>query len=383
MIPNLHESAHFVSELCVAGATLGILYNLVAAMLILRFESPSASQPSASPAVTILKPLHGGEPGLFPRLAAFCNQDYPQEVQLVCGTQLSGDKAIEAVRLLQRLHPNAPIDLVIDERSRGTNRKMANLANMESLARHELIVLSDSDIAVDNHFVSRIVAELEGQKAAAVTCVYYGLAAGGIWARASAMDINAQFLPNVIVALTFGAAKPCFGSAIAMRKTTLRRIGGLRSYLDELADDYAIGKAIRATGGNVVIPGFAVGHVCFERSFRAFWDHHIRSARTIRSIDPVGYVGIVFMHPLMLSLAAAMTGTSYPLALLALALVSRLLLVSSVERAFRLERESPWLLVLHDVMSFAVFVSSFFGRSVAWRDHSYRILPDGTIERDG
>jgi ceramide glucosyltransferase len=383
MIPNLHDSAHFLSELCVAGATLGILYNLVAAMLVLRFESRSTSQASAPPPVTVLKPLHGGEPGLFPRLAAFCNQDYPEEVQLVCGTQLAGDKAIEAVRLLQRLHPNVPIDLVVDERSRGTNRKMANLANMESLVRHELIVLSDSDIVVDDHFVSRIVAELEGQQAAAVTCVYYGLAAGGIWARASAMNINAQFLPNVIVALTFGAAKPCFGSAIAMRKATLRRIGGLRSYLDELADDYAIGKAIRATGGNVFVPGFAVGHVCFERSFRAFWDHHIRSARTIRSIDPVGYVGIVFMHPLMLSLAAAMTGTPYPLALIALALVSRLLLVSSVERAFRLERERPWLVVLHDAMSFAVFVSSFFGRSVAWRDHSYRILPDGTIERDG
>ena len=104
MIPNLHESAHFLSELCVAGATLGILYNLVAAMFVLRFESPLASQASAPPPISVLKPLHGGEPGLVPRLAAFCNQDYPQEIQLVCGTQLTSDKANDAVRLLQRLH---------------------------------------------------------------------------------------------------------------------------------------------------------------------------------------------------------------------------------------------------------------------------------------
>jgi ceramide glucosyltransferase len=332
------------------------------------------------PSVTILKPLHGSEPGLFPRLAGLCNQHYDGEIQLVCGTQAKIDPAIDVVRLLASQHPNIQIDLVVDERSRGTNRKVANLVNMEPMSRHELIVLSDSDILVDHQFINRIAVELEKSGAGALSCVYFGIASGGIWARISALNINCQFLPNVIVALVFGAIKPCFGSAVAMRKTTLKRIGGLKSFLDELADDYAIGRAVRAAGFDVIIPRFAVGHVCVERSLRSFWEHHMRSSRTIRSIDPVGYIGIIFMHPLMLSVFAALIGTSYPVALMLISFASRAILTSSVEHSFRLERQGLWLLALHDAISFAVFVSSFFGNAVAWRGSYYRILHDGTIE---
>jgi ceramide glucosyltransferase len=377
---TLNETARALSELCAAGATLGIIYNLFAAILVMRFERPSRSRSSMLPSVTVLKPLHGSEPGLFNRLACLCTQDYPKKLQLICGTQATTDTAIDLVRLLARRHPETRIDLVIDERTRGTNRKISNLVNMEPKAHHELIVLSDSDILVDKQFVSRIVAELEHSRAGAVSCAYYGIAIGDIWARASALNINSQFLPNVIVALTFGATKPCFGSAIAMHKSTLKRIGGLKPFLDELADDYAIGRAVRSTGLDVVIPHFAVGHVCFEHSFQEFWERHMRSSRTIRSIDPVGYIGILFMHPLMLSLMAAIIGTSHPFSLIAVAFASRAVLTSSVERAFKLEPQRLWLVAVHDAISFAVFVSSFFGAVVAWRGSAYRILHDGTIE---
>jgi ceramide glucosyltransferase len=377
-----NETARVLSEFCAAGATLGIIYNLFAAILVMRFERLPSSGPSVLPSVTVLKPLHGSEPGLFTRLASLCSQDYPEKIQLICGTQATTDTAIEVVRLLARQHLNVQIDLVVDERSRGTNRKVANLVNMEPMSRHELIVLSDSDILVDQRFFSFVVAELENSRAGAVSCAYYGIATGGLWAQVSALNINSQFLPNVIVALTLGATKPCFGSAIAMHKSTLKRIGGLKPFSDELADDYAIGRAVRSAGMDVVIARFTVGHVCFEHSLQAFWERHMRSSRTIRSIDPVGYIGILFMHPLMLSLIAAIIGTPHPFSLLAVAFASRAVLSSSVERSFRLERQRLWLLAVHDAISFAVFVSSFFGTVVAWRGSGYRILRDGTIEEE-
>ena len=377
---TLHESVHLFSALCEGGATLGIVYNLFAAFLVLRFEQPSTSRPAHPRPVTVLKPLHGGEPDLFPRLASFCEQDYPAAIQLVCGTQEAADRAIDSVRLLKSRFPNSQIDLVIDERSRGANRKVSNLVSMEAMARHDIVILSDSDIVVDDQFMGRVIAVLERPSAGAVTCVYYGLARGGTWARVSALNINSQFLPNVIVALTFGAEKPCFGSAIAMDKPTLQRIGGLRPFLDELADDHAIGSAVRAAGLDVIVPRFAVGHVCFERSLREFWDHHMRSARTIRSIDPIGYLGLVFIHPFMFSVLAALAGVTFPLALVAAAFASRVILNSSVERSFRLERQALWLLALHDTISFAVFLSSFFGTEVTWRGYHYRLFHDGTIE---
>lgn len=380
---DLNESAHFLSQICVVGAILGIVYNVLAAILAPRFNRPSKPDIRSPRPVTVLKPLHGSEPGLFPRLVSLCRQRHQGEIQIICGTQETTDPANDVVRLLQRMNPAAEIDLVVDDRSRGVNPKVANLVNMEARARHDIVVLSDSDIIVEDQFLGRVVAELENTKTGAVTCLYYGIAAGGVWAQVSALNINTQFLPNVMVALTFGAAKPCFGSAIAMRLEVLKRIGGLGTYLDELADDYAIGKAVRAAGLDVIVPRWAVGHVCFDRSFRSFWDHHMRSSRTIRSIDPVGYVGTVFMHPVMLALVAALMGAQHPIALPGIAFASRVMLSFSIDRTFGLQRHALWLLALHDAISFAVFVGSFFSAAVQWRGQNYRILGDGSMEKDG
>jgi ceramide glucosyltransferase len=382
-MPTFNEAAHIVGQVCVVGAILGIVYNVLAAILAPRFNKPSAITTYSTKPVTILKPLHGSEPGLFRRLASLCAQKGQGQIQIVCGTQRLADPANEVVRLLQRLNPAVEIELVIDDRSRGANPKMANLVNMDAKARHEIVVLSDSDIIVEDDFLERIVAELDNPRTGAVTCLYYGVAAGGVWAQLSALNINVQFMPNAMIALTFGAAKPCFGSAIAMREDVLRRIGGLQSYLDELADDYAIGKAVRAAGLDVIIPRWAVGHACFDRSFAAFWEHHMRSSLTIRSIDPVGYIGMLFMHPTMLALLAALLGAQHPIALPGIAFLSRAILSFSMERTFHLQRHALWLLALHDAISFAVFVCSFFGATVEWRGQNYRILRDGSLEKNG
>src|SRR5947209_2397880 len=236
------------SELCVAGVILGVLYNVTAAILILRFPHSTKPAPGSCPAVTILKPLHGNEPGLFWRLASFCRQDYPAAVQLVCGTQSETDAAIDVVKLLAATQPSMQIDLKADPRDHGTNRKISNLINMQAMARHDVVLISDSDIVVGSQFLSNAIPELQAPGVGAVSCAYFGIAAGGIWARLSALYINTQFLPNVVTALSFDAARPCFGSAILVRRGTLDRIGGLATFADELADDFAIGRAIRATG---------------------------------------------------------------------------------------------------------------------------------------
>jgi ceramide glucosyltransferase len=235
-------------ELCAAGVILGVLYNVTAAILVLRFPHPTRPAEGSCPAVTILKPLHGNEPGLFWRLASFCRQDYPSAVQLVCGTQSETDAAIDVVKLLAATHPSLQIDLKADPRDHGTNRKISNLINMQAMARHDTMLISDSDIVVESRFLSRAIPELQRPGVGGVSCAYFGVAAGGVWAKLSALYINTQFLPNVVTALSFDAKRPCFGSAILIRRGMLDRIGGLATFADELADDFAVGRAIRATG---------------------------------------------------------------------------------------------------------------------------------------
>jgi len=372
-----HSFARLIIEICAAGAVLGSLYHLTAIILVLRFPRASKVARAPFPAVTILRPLHGNEPGLFCRLASLCRQDYPGRVDVVCGVQLENDAAIPVIRLLQATsHPE--IDLKIDSSEHGSNRKISNLINMQAAAMHDVVVVTDSDIVVDQLYVGSLVGELQEPRVGAVTCAYHGIAAGGIWAQLSAMSINLQFLPNAIAAVSLNAARPCFGATIALHRDVLAQVGGFRPFVDELADDYAIGSAVRALGRAVVVSRFTVGHLCFERDFRALWARQLRAARTIQAIDPVGYVGTILMHPLALSVVAAMLGVSGSFLLISAALTCRVALCWAIERAFALPRHRYWLIPVQDAIAFAIFLTSFLGREVEWRGKSYTVA-DGAL----
>jgi ceramide glucosyltransferase len=369
----------WVANFCVAAGTIGCVYTLIAAALVLRFARHGGQGSDAQPSVTILKPLCGGEPGLFGRLLGFGHQHYDGPVQVVFGSQDRSDPAIGIVKQLQAACADLPVDLAVDPRGYGTNRKVANLINMTALARHEVIVLSDSDIEVGPTYLADVVAELHKPGVGAVTCLYHGVTGGGLWSRLSAMSINTYFLPNVVLARSIGLAQPCFGATIALRSETLDEIGGFHAFADCLADDYAVGEAVRVAGYDVAIPSFSVGHVCFERTAAELLRHQMRQSRTIRSIDPIGYAGAIITHPFALALLGALLGSPVGLLVAALAVVCRTALTLAVERAFALPRHQYWLIPFRDLMAFTTFVSGFFGTSVSWRGSRYRVLSDGTV----
>jgi ceramide glucosyltransferase len=374
-----HSFAELLVDICVAGAALGSFYHLTAIILVLRFPRARKVPPAPFPAVTILRPLHGNEPGLFGRIASLCRQDYPGRVDVICGVQQENDPAIPVVRRLQATG-RPEIELNIDGCEHGSNRKISNLINMLPAASQDVVVISDSDIGVDPHYVASLIAELQEPGVGAVTCAYHGIPAGGIWAQLSAMSINLQFLPNVIAAVSLNAAHPCLGATIALNREALAQIGGFRRFADELADDYAIGSAVRALGRKVVVSRFTVGHVCFERDFRALWGRQLRAARTIQAIDPVGYAGTIFMHPLALSVVAAILGVSGSFLLISAALICRLALCWAIERAFALPRHRYALIPVQDAIAFAIFLTSFFGREVEWRGKTYTVA-DGFLSQ--
>ena len=374
-----HSFAGLLVDICVAGAVLGSFYHLTAIILVLRFPRARKVPPAPFPAVTILRPLHGNEPGLFGRIASLCRQDYPSRVDVICGVQQENDPAIPVIRLLQAIG-RPEMELNIDGCEHGSNRKISNLINMLPAASQDVVVISDSDIAVDPHYVASLVAELEEPGVGAVTCAYHGTPAEGIWAQLSAMSINLQFLPNVIAAVSLNAAHPCLGATIALHREVLAQIGGFRRFANELADDYAIGSAVRALGRKVVVSRFTVGHVCFERDFRALWGRQLRAARTIQAIDPVGYAGTIFMHPLALSVVAAILGVSGSFLLISAALICRLALCWVIERAFALPRHRYALIPVQDAIAFAIFLTSFFGREVEWRGKTYTVA-DGFLSQ--
>jgi ceramide glucosyltransferase len=371
----------WISDLCMLGAMLGCVYTLLASAFVLGFRPREKRPARADIPVSILKPLHGDEPGLSLRLASFCQQDYDAPVQIVFGAQNAADPAVAVAKRLQAACPGM-IDLMVNARTHGSNPKVCNLINMMARARYDTLVISDSDIVVDAGYLARVIDKLSAPGVGAVTCLYHGIAGPGIWARLACMAINTQFLTSVIVALKLKLSRPCFGSTVAIRRDLLNRIGGLAAFADCLADDYAIGEAVRAAGCEVEMPTFSVGHMCCERGVREALAHGLRFARTIKSIDPVGYAGTVITHPFPLALIGTTMGKGDFVFVVVLALTCRLVLCRCVEHAFGLARHPYLLLPLHDLMSFGVYLGCFCGAAVSWKGHRYRVTAGASLVED-
>ena len=369
-------------------AAIGCAYLITAAILVRRFAPHrTATAPAVASAVTILKPLHGDEPGLFDNLRSFCIQDYGGDIQIVFGVQDPGDGAIAIVERLRKLNPDCDLDLVVDPQAHGLNRKVSNLVNMAPRIRHDVVVLADSDMRVDPGYLARVIAALEEPGIGAVTCLYYGVGVTGTWASLGALIINAHFLPSVIAGLGLGLARPCFGSTMALSREALAAIGGFKPFADCLADDYAMGAALRAHGYDIAIPPFALAHICTQTSFRDLWRHQLRWARTIRSIDAGGYAGSLLSHPFAWALVAVLLGAGSTAALPAGAIViaaiaCRMTLVRQVELVYALPPKPYWLVPACDLFSFAVFVISFVNWEVSWRGRRFRMAA-GAWTADG
>jgi ceramide glucosyltransferase len=377
-VPGLASLLLSLGSICLAVAFVGCIFTLVEAAFVVGFSDKEPARTDAEPAVTVLKPLHGAEPDLAGRLAAVCRQHYGGPVQVVCGAQGDLAPATAAVGEVNSKFPDS-IELVADQRSHGANGKVSNLINMLPRARYDTIVLSDSDIVVERDYLRRIVALLGEPDVGAVTCLYHGIGGTGLWSRISALATNSHFLPQAITALGLKLGKPCCGATIALRRSMLDRIGGFHAFADVLADDYAIGVAVRAAGYDVKAAPFLVGHRCFEGSLREFMRHQIRVARTIRSIDPIGYAGTILTHPLPLALLGMLSGGITATLLTVAVLAARVTLCRCVERRFGLPRQSYWLIPLQDVLVFGVYVASFFGATVNWQGVDFRVAGDGTL----
>jgi len=369
----------FLCDAFLALAIIGCSFTVLACFCVVSFPTPKLKGTADAPAVTVLKPLHGFEPGIAGLIAALCRQNYPAPVQIVCGTQRPDSPAVPAIRAVAADFPEIEIEVAVEPRSRGTNRKVSNLINMLPRARHDTLVLSDSDIAVEPDYLRSLTSLLAAPRVGAVTCLYHGIDGDGLWARFSALAINAQFLPHAIVAVSLGLAKPCFGATIALRRSVLERIGGFTALADVLADDHAIGVAVRCAGYDVVTAPFLVGHHCFEESFQQLFRHQMRVARTIKSIDPVAYAGTIVTHPWPFALLALLGGDPAAIMVAIAVLVARMTLCRCVEWRFGLPRQNYGLIPVHDLIAFAVYAKSFFGATVHWRGADYRVASNGSL----
>jgi ceramide glucosyltransferase len=395
-------NAILIAEI-IAGATTvlawaGIGYYLLALWSARSFvHSLRRPHPAYTPAVSILKPVHGLDHEMYSAFASHCRQEYAGEVEILFGVSSLDDPALIAVRQLQEEFPGHAIRIIECPQSLGANGKVSNLVQMLPHARHPYIVINDSDIVVSPRYLATVMAGFaqspeRNREVGMVTAPYRGRAHGRpdkeptLGSRMEALGISTDFFPGVLTArciengIHFG-----LGSTLAVSRQALDRIGGLAPLVDYLADDYELGARIAAAGYAVELSSEVVETWVPPYDAAGFFRHQLRWSRSTRDSRRWGYTGLLFTFGLswaFLNLIA--TGLSLEgIALFVLAVVVRvaLALVVGVGILGDMQVFRDLLLLLpRDLIALCLWAWSFAGDTVSWRGERF-LLKRGKLTR--
>jgi len=375
---------------CVA-ISLGSLGYLLLAIWCLSRLPPKASDASGRvPATTVLKPLCGDEPRLHEALLSFCRQDFPAPLQLIFGVRSPTDSALAVVRDLKQRYPHLDIDIVVDPSVHGPNFKASNLINMVRFAKHDVIVVSDSDILIGPDHLRQITTHLAASSATIVTCLYRGAPAHPeSWVgQLGALYIDAWYLPAAAVdGIMFGVTA-CYSPLMALRREFVAtELDNFHALATAIGDDAHIGRIASERGRKIELAPFLVLTTIPETRLRELFLHELRWARTTRAMRPGQCLALIFTHalPVALLMVALCPGAATAL-LFGFIAALRPLLLATVEarvgRAPTARTPTPWFLMFREFLYFGVWLWAFASHNIIYRGRKLSIQPGGRIVAD-
>jgi ceramide glucosyltransferase len=369
----------FAAAVILACLLAGSLVYCILILLAARsYLAQSAGETGARTGISVLKPLAGVDEGLEQNLRSFFEQAHA-EFEILFAVREPDDPAVQLVETLRQQYPLVSSQLIITGEPPYANAKVFSLAGMFDRARHELLVMSDSDIRVTPGFLASIAAEFADPKIALATCPYRAVAGRSLWSRLEAEGMNTEFLAGLLVARMLEGVKFAVGPTIAARKAALQAIGGFNLLKDYLAEDFVMGKLAADAGFGVILSRSIVEHRIGSESLRPNLSHRLRWARSTRRSRPLGYIGQLFTYPLSLALLLVALHPAWWLAL-PVAWVFRIAAAWATAR-WILRAPLNWiLLAVQDLLSFVLWIAGFFGNTIVWRGRRYYLYPDGRFE---
>lgn len=371
-------------------AVAGISYYLMA-IVAARLYISARRKPLASyaPGVSILKSLKGLDPGMLDAFRSHCRQEYAGEYELLFGVSSMEEPAVAAVRELQSEFPERAIRLIECPERLGSNGKVSTLVQMAPHARHEFLLVNDSDITVSPRYFARVMAHFApeperpspnlAKPVGLVTALYRGRAHGTLGSLLEAMTIATDFMPSILVArMLEGGLRYGLGSTLAVSREALAKIGGFEALLDQLADDYELGERIYKAGYRIALSAETVETSVPAYDWRGFCDHQLRWLRTVRDARPGGYAGLIFTQGLTLALMNVISSGASLLSLwiLALCFFLRLSLAMTVGAEVLGDRQvlpALWMLPLRDLIATGLWIGGFASNEVVWRGQRFEV----------
>ena len=352
-----------------------------------------AARPGFTPPLTLLKPVHGAEPGLEAHLATFFEQDYPEYEILFCARSAE-DAGLETARRVAARYPDISAKfLFTGGQPDYINAKVASLEKMENEAAHSILVISDSDVRVTPDYLRAVALPFADEKVGAICCLYRGVAisgnesAPGLWARLEAVGMSVEMASGVLAARAMEGMKFVLGPTMAFRREVIRRMGGFKVTADYCADDFILGNEAAKLGQTVVLSHHSIDHMVINTSLISSLKHQARWMRSTRFSRPKGHLGtaLTFSVPFGLLAWVAAAALGHPwwgLGLLGFSVATRLALAIAV--GVLVVEDKSWfgLLVLYplrDLMGLGFWAASYLSSQVLWRGRVYELLPGGKM----
>ena len=332
--------------------------------------------------ISVLKPLAGLDEGLEENLRSFFEQDY-RNYELLFALRHEWDPAARIVRRLMVEYPWVPAKLILTGEPPYPHAKVFSLQRMFDESRHELIVMSDSDVRVGKDFCRSLAAEFAHSNLGLVTCPYRAIPGKTVWSQLEALGMNTDFHAGLFTAVMLEGAKFAVGPTIVARRSVLVAVGGLERVKDYLSsEDFMLGRIAAELGFVVRVSPYVVEHRIGSEPMLPNFSHRLRWARTTRRSRPWGYVGQLFTQTLPVGLLVCLFCPGcWPLFWITMLFRAVAAWIVS-ERLLR--AEVPWLLLpLQDLIGFGFWIAGFFGNSIHWRGRRYVLRRDGTVEVAG
>jgi ceramide glucosyltransferase len=354
-----------------------------------RFFGKRPAEPPAdfTPPLSVLKPVRGLDRDAYKNFASFCTQNYPAEYEILFCVPEEDDPAVPVIRQIIQDFPDRQIRLFFGFEPLGTNLKVNKLVRMVKEARHDILVVSDSDIWVEPYYLTSVARLFRDPEVGAVTCPYRGWAGNSFASELEVMGNSTEFQPGVLVAWLLEGVKFTLGATMAVRRKALEDIGGFESLADHYSDDFETGNRIAAKGWKVELNRWPIVTVFPKQTLAECFRHQVRWALTTRHSRPAGHIGLGLTFGLPWSIAAALVAPSWPVAAAYLGayVVLRFAVawqVGVVGLQDNVLKRNLWWLPARDVFGLIVWVSSFFKRRIIWRGSPYyvrnqRLVPAG------
>jgi ceramide glucosyltransferase len=370
--------------LLLAAAGVGLAAIAVQHLVLWNHVRQAPRVPRRTPPVSILKPLCGIDDGLEANLASFAALAYP-EYEVVLGVRDAADPAWPVALAAARRWPGR-FRVALQRGDPGLNPKVNQLVTLARDARHDVLVVSDSNVRVPPGYLAEIAALLEDEDVGLVTHPIAGVGEASLGSLMDHLHLAGAIAPGVVAAKRLAGRDFVVGKSMALRRADLEAMGGFEAAKDVLAEDWVLGVRVgEVLGKRVAVARRPVQNVSERRSVRDFAGRYRRWGVLQRqAVGPAAYAAQALLNPVLLAaLAAAAAPAPWTAAALSAVCAAKVGLDAAAARAlrpggFRLLQLA--CVPVKDLVFGAAWAHGLVRRDVTWRGQRILVARGTRIE---